>query len=246
MARLTASLVIFSANAGFEAILAGEIEHEALQLLARHHVVHHAEPMRLLRGPAVGGEQELFCLARAELEGVHEPFDAADAHGHHRIAELGIVAGDDQVAGPGEHQPAGDAAALNLGDGRLGEVAPAAGDLQVDFLLAGKAAVRVRLIEAAPPADRRKILAGLVLARGAQVMAGGEVRVGAGEHDDLDGVVLHRAVEGGVQVVGHLQVLRIARIGPVHHDPRHIWRRLLVDDGFVFGHAAALPLLFWG
>jgi hypothetical protein len=98
--------------------------------------------------------------------------------------------------------------------------------------------VRVRLIESTPPADWRKVFAGLVLARCAQVVAGGKVRVGAGEHDDLDRVVLHRAVEGGAQVVGHLQVLRVARIGPVHHDPRHIRRRLLVDDGFVFGHAA--------
>ena len=46
------------------------------------------------------------------------------------------------------------------------------------------------------------------------------MRTVAGEHDHLDRVVLHRLVEGGVEVVGHLQVLRVARIGPVHHDPR--------------------------
>ena len=27
-------------------------------------------------------------------------------------------------------------------------------------------------------------------------------------------------IEGGVEIVGHLQVLRVARLGPVHHDPR--------------------------
>ena len=47
------------------------------------------------------------------------------------------------------------------------------------------------------------------------------MRAVAGENDDLDGIVLHRLVEGGVEVVGHLQVLRVARLGPVHHDPRN-------------------------
>ena len=44
--------------------------------------IDHAEPVRFLRAPDVGGEQQFLGLARAELPGMHEPFDAADAHGH--------------------------------------------------------------------------------------------------------------------------------------------------------------------
>jgi hypothetical protein len=58
-------------------------------------------------------------------------------------------------------------------------------------------------------------LAQLIALRIAQVVAGGEVRVDAGEDHDLDRVVLSGPIEGRVQVVGHLQVLRIARFGPV-------------------------------
>ncbi|MGL3213465.1 hypothetical protein [Bradyrhizobium sp. BR 1433] len=46
------------------------------------------------------------------------------------------------------------------------------------------------------------------------------MRAVAGEDDDLDRVVLHRPVEGSVEVVGHLQVLGVAGLGAVHHDPR--------------------------
>ena len=82
-----------------------------------------------------------------------------------------VVAGDDEVAGPGQHQAAGDAFAVHFGDGRLGEVAPAPRDLQIDFLLARKAAMGVGFGKAAPISDRRKIHAGFILAAGAQVMA---------------------------------------------------------------------------
>ncbi len=69
------------------------------------------------------------------------------------------------------------------------------------------------------------------------------MRAVAGEDDDLDRVVLHRLVEGGVEVVGHLQVLRVARLGPVHHDPRDAWLRPLHDDGLELHDALAFPLL---
>src|SRR5690242_16670363 len=69
------------------------------------------------------------------------------------------------------------------------------------------------------------------------------MRAVAGEDDDLDGVVLHRLVEGGVEVVGHLQVLRVARLGPVHHDTRDAWLRPRHDDGLELHDALAFPLL---
>jgi len=46
---------------------------------------------------------------------------------------------------------------VHLGDGRLGQIAPAPGDLQVDFLLAGEAAMGVGFGKAAPISDRWKI-----------------------------------------------------------------------------------------
>ena len=214
--------------------------HEGREFGPRHHVIDHAEPVRFLRAPDVGGEQQFLGLARAEFPGMHEPFDAADAHGDHGIAEFRVVAGDDEVAGPGQHQAAGDAFAVHFRDRRLGEIAPAPRDLQIDFLLAREAAMGVGLGEAAPISDRRKIDAGGVLAAGAQIVPGREMRTVAGEDDDLDRVVLHRLVEGGVEIVGHLQVLRVARLGPVHHDPRDARLRPLHDDGL------ERPVVFMG
>src|SRR3954465_3915363 len=124
--------------------------------------------MRLLRAPCVGREQKFLGLARAELPGMHEPFDAADTHGDHGIAELRIVTRDDEIAGPGQHQDAGDALAVNLCNGRLGEVAPAPGDLEIDLLLAREAAMGVWFSKAAPISDRRKIDTRFILATGAQ------------------------------------------------------------------------------
>ena len=65
--------------------------HERRKLIARHHVIDHAEPMRLVRAPGVRREQQFLGLARAEFPGMHEPFDAADAHRDHGIAELGVM-----------------------------------------------------------------------------------------------------------------------------------------------------------
>src|SRR3954447_3753365 len=126
--------------------------------------------MRLLRAPAIGGEQKFLGLARAELPGMHEPFDAAHAHGDHGIAELRIVTGDDEIAGPGQHQAAGDALAVHLRNCRLGEIAPAPRDLEIDLLLAREAAMGVWFSEAAPISDRRKIDTRNILAVGAQIM----------------------------------------------------------------------------
>src|SRR3954452_5675060 len=176
---------------------------------------------------------------------MHEPFDAADTHGAHGIAELRIVAGDDEIAGPGQHQAAGDALAVNLCNCRLGEVAPAPRDLEIDLLLAGEAAMSIRFSEAAPISDRRKIYARFILAAGPQVMARGEVRAVAGENDHLDRVVLHRLIKGGVEIVGHLQVLRVARVGPVHHDPGNRRLRPLHEDGLERAHRVPLAFPTW-
>src|SRR6266404_9917091 len=68
------------------------------------------------------------------------------------------------------------------------------------------------------------------------------MRAATGEDDDLDCVVLHGLIEGSIEVVGHLQVLRVARLGPVHHDPRDAWLRPFHDDGLELHGALAFPL----
>jgi hypothetical protein len=62
------------------------------------------------------------------------------------------------------------------------------------------------------------------------------MRTAAGQDDHLDRVVLHRIIERSVEVVGHLQVLRVACLGPVHHDPHDARIRPLDEYGFKCGH----------
>lgn len=132
-----------------------------------------------------------------------EPFEAADMHCDNGVAEGGIVAGDDEVARPGQHQVAGDSAPRDLCDGRLGEVAPAARELEVDLLLPCHAAMGAAFIETAPGAEGWKVDAGLIAAARMQIVARGEMEICVGEDDDLGGVVRQGAVEGGVEVVCH-------------------------------------------
>src|ERR1700735_1023853 len=48
-----------------------------------------------------------------------------------------VLARHDEVAGPRQGQSAGQAGAVDLGDGRLGQVAPAPAHVQVNLVLAG-------------------------------------------------------------------------------------------------------------
>jgi hypothetical protein len=131
---------------------------------------------------------------------------------------------------------------MDFRDGGLCQIAPAPSNLQIDLLLARKTAMGVGLGKPAPISDRRKIHAGGVLDPGPQIVSGGEMRPASGQDDDLDCIVLHRRVERGVEVVGHLQVLRVARLGPVHHDPRDARFRPFHDDGLVL-HGLSRSLL---
>ena len=67
------------------------------------------------------------------------------------------------------------------------------------------------------------------------------MRAVAGEDDDLDRVILHRPVERGVEIVGHLQILRVARFGPVHHDPRNARLGPFHQQGLELHGALAFP-----
>jgi hypothetical protein len=57
---------------------------------------------------------------------------------------------------PCEHETAGHALALHLGDHRLGHVPPTLGHLEVDFHLAGIAPLSPRLIEIGPGSHNRE------------------------------------------------------------------------------------------
>ena len=56
----------------------------------------------------------------------------------------------------------------------------------------------------------------------AQVVPGGEVRIAAGEDDDLGLRIVRAELERIVQVIGHLEVLRVPGVGPVHGDAQNI------------------------
>src|ERR1700677_1881278 len=71
------------------------------------------------------------------------------------------------------------------------------------------------------------------------------MRSHGGEHDDFHVRLPHRMVEGAIEVVGHLHVLRVALLGAVQCDPSHPWTGLIVEDGlkgrkFGLGHRLLL------
>ena len=114
---------------------------------------------------------------------------AAPLHG--AVGELGILAGHDEVAGRGDHQAAHDAVALDLGDGGLGNIAPAHGVLEE--------ALRQAPVLVAESLDRMFLLVFHFL-RAAEVVAGREVLAGAGQDDDAHRLVLRGGDEGVVEL----------------------------------------------
>ena len=109
---------------------------------------------------------------------------AAPLHG--AVGEQRIVAGDDEVAGRGDHHAAHDAVALDLRDGGLGQVAPAHGVLE-------EALPEAPILALEPGLERRLLLV-LHLLRAAEIVAGREMLAGAGQDDDAHLVVVDGAV----------------------------------------------------
>ena len=105
----------------------GQLERGVRQLGPRHHAADHAQFVRPRRAEPVAGEQHLLGEPRSQHPRMREVLDARDAHPHHRVGEERVVGGDDQVADPGQHQPAGDARALHHRDRRLGQSPASAG-----------------------------------------------------------------------------------------------------------------------
>ena len=91
--------------------------------------------------------------------------DARYAHPDHRVGEKRVLRGDDQVAGPGQHQAASDAGALDHRDSGLGHFPPAPAHAEVDLHLAGVPRVRARPADVVPPQHR------LAVERGVHVLS---------------------------------------------------------------------------
>ena len=187
---------------------------EWLQFGAGDDVVDHAQAVRLLGRPYVGREQELLGLAYAQLIRVIEVFHAAHTHGDDRIHEAGVVAGDDEITDPGQHQTAGDALAMDHGDGGLGQIPPTAAHAEENLLFEAIAAVHAAFPRRLPGAHEGVF----ELAEALEIVTGGEVRAFAAQQHHLDLLVLRGLVETGVQIIGHAVVLGIPRLGAVLHD----------------------------
>jgi hypothetical protein len=109
----------------------GQLHRLLAQVIQWHHAIDHADLLGLAGRDRPAGEQDLLGLARAQLPGVPVVFHAADAHEDDRVGEFGVLRRDDQVHRPDEQQGAGDGLALDRGDRRLRDVAPAQRVLQV-------------------------------------------------------------------------------------------------------------------
>ena len=157
---------------------------------------------------------------------------AAPLHG--AVGEQRIVAGDDEIAGRGDHHAAHDAVALDLGDGGLGQVAPAHGVLEEALEDAPILALEAGL--------ERRLLLVLHLLRAAEVVAGREMLAGAGQDDDAHLVVVDCRREGVVELLEQDAALRVQDFRPVGRDLEHGALGALGEQGGVGHVGSPLPM----
>jgi hypothetical protein len=100
--------------------LLGEREGLGGEPIARHYPIDHADRLRGPRADRAAGEEHLFRLALPEFPRMAVVLDTVHAERDDRILERGVLARDDEIERPHEHQTAGDHLALHLRDGRLG------------------------------------------------------------------------------------------------------------------------------
>ena len=178
--------------------------------IPRHHTIDQARLLGVGGADEIAGEQVFLGLARAEVPRHREILHVAAAPLHGAVSELGVLARDDDVAGRGDHHPAHDAVALDLGDGRLGQVAPAHRVLEEAFPEAAILAPEAGL--------ERRLLLVLHLLRAAEIVPGGEMLAGAGQDDYPYVVVLHPRGEGIVELLEQDPALRVQHLRPVGRD----------------------------
>lgn len=139
-----------------------------------------------------------------------------------------------------------DRLALDLNDRWLRQIAPTPAEAEIDFLLLGHVALGSRQAIAAEAEDRRTLGAGIRAVT--EVMAGGEMRPIGRQDDRAHRVVVHRHVKSAIDLVEHLEPLRVARFGAGEHDPRDALGRLLIANFGEIGRRvhAAFPRLRLG
>ncbi|MNN26237.1 hypothetical protein D3C81_1397380 [compost metagenome] len=167
-----------------------------------------------------------------------EELDAADAHCYRVVHKQAIFTGHDQVARPHQHQAAGNALALHLGNGRFGDVAPALGKTDIDFLFPGHLRFNRRsgATEPAEGADRFPLGHSVGGIDFGHVMAGGEVLTVGCQNDHLDLVVAVGAIHGGIEFVQQMSVLGVTLVGAIEADASDVRRRFFVGNGLEFGN----------
>ena len=219
-----------------------QLEGELLEPISGHHVVDHAQAVALLRREGGAGEEELLGLACAQLPDVSEELVAVDAEGDDRVGERGVVARHHQVERPHQHEAAGDHLALHLDDGRLGQVAPAPAQAEVDLLLGCHVAFGRAEVAAAPEGHGLEVAdLGLV----AQVVTRGEVRAVGGDHDHLDLVVERGGAQRGIELVEHALVLGVACFGAREGDAGDARQGAVGSDAGGFGWHGCLLSIGW-
>ena len=142
-------------------------------------------------------------------------FDATDPHHRHRVGEQRIVRGDDQIARPAQHEPAGDTAALDGRDRGFGHITPPQCVFQIPAALGPVDPVEGDLFRFGPAVvfevvPRREMFAGRI------------------QDDHHDIVVGGGTSPRSIQFVQQCRILGIRRFGPVQRD-----RRDLIGDGIV-------------
>ena len=167
-------------------------------------MAHQADAGGLLRLDDLGGEDQLHSVGHAHNPG--QPLGAAEAGGdaqaHLGLAELGLLAGQPDVAGHGQLAAAPQGEAVDGGDGGLGQVL----QLQENPVAVGTEGLALHGGEAGHLADVRP---------GHK----GPARPGDNGHQDLR-VILH-LIQHGVQVLQHLLVQGVEGLGPIHGNNAH-------------------------
>ena len=186
------------------------------QRVRRHDSVDEPDPLRLGGIDEVAGQQQLPGPLLADEERHqqrHRRRPVADL----RLAELGALGRDDEVAGHRELEAAGQRIAVDLGDDRLG---------RIEEPQRGRDVGRQQLAPGDRAADRALGLLG-------QVVAGREGPAGALEDDDPDAGVGFGCVEGGHERCDQRAVEGVELRRAVQREPDAPRRPLGQEDGLV-------------
>src|SRR3954452_13773818 len=191
-----------------------------LKLVGRHHLHAEADRLGLLRRDRIAREDQQLGHLR-----IGEPGDHTGGHravADFRLAELGVLRGDHDVAPERQLAAAPQAVAVHRGDHWLGGVT-------YEHL------ARQVALQAVPPLVER---AAVALAGTAKVGARAERTPCAREDDRPDGVVGARALEGGHDLARQRGTERVQLLRSIQRDPRDVLPRLVKHQTLRF-HAAA-------